>query len=203
MRTFNYFTKRNFPLLIYFIIILVLSLIFISLVNKYVQPKLDMSSIYDSFDEYKIISLDSKTITKSNGRSYSVEWSNNQTPFYIQLFDQPFNSPPSKLYHTIAAIPKDSKKIQIDLKMAGTKGIKAAIFLMFYDEEKRVFSKISDINFVNPKNPSKDNTNRVESYSFTSKLSDEYKYFKVAIKIYPVNGVEGVLKLQDLDVIYK
>lgn len=195
--------KKNFSLFMYASIILIFSLIFSFLAYTKTESKIDLSPIFESFSDYSISVLDKNAAKKVTDRVFITEWKSGQAPYYVQMFDQGFDTPPSDAFKDLAQIPKGKNEIQIDFKMAGTYNTNLTIFLMFYDEEGRLKNDIRTITLQNPRNQGNSNTNKLEIASVKSELKSEYKFFKVAIKLFPPAMTDGFLRLEDLDIMFK
>ncbi|MCE5169387.1 hypothetical protein LQV63_08685 [Paenibacillus profundus] len=199
----SHFIKKNRALIIFAIVILMFSGSFSLYTYSKAQEKIDLSSVYESFLKYKFSSLDKNIFEKTSEKTYIVEWENGQVPFYIQLFDNAFGSPPSSKYYSPASIPDSAKAIQVDVKLAGTYGTDANVFLMFYNDNTRLKNGVKTIQLRNPRNKDKSHTNKIESFSFKSNILPKYKYFKIAIKLNPEKSGKGFFRMEDLDIIFK
>lgn len=195
--------RKNFSLFMYALVILILSLILSFLAYTKTEPKIDMSPIYESFNDYSLSILDKNPVKKVADRVFITEWKSGQEPYYIQMFDQGFGAPPSQAYGKFAEIPQGKDKIQIDFKIAGTQNTNLTVFLMFYDENERLKNEIRTITLQNLRNKENSNTNKLEIVSVKSDLKFDYKYFKVAVKIFPPAGTDGFVRLEDLDIMYR
>lgn len=195
--------KKNFSLFMYASIILIFSLIFSFLAYTKTESKIDLSPIFESFSDYSISVLDKNAAKKVTDRVFITEWKSGQAPYYVQMFDQGFDSPPSDVFKEFAQIPKGKDKIQIDFKVAATQNTNLTVFLMFYDESGRLANDIRTISLQNPRNKGNSNTGSVEIMSIKSALKSDYKYFKIAVKVFPPVGTDGFLRLEDMDIIYK
>ncbi|WP_018753877.1 hypothetical protein [Paenibacillus sanguinis] len=195
--------KKNFSLFMYALVILILSLILSILAYTKTEPKIDMSPIYESFNDYSISVLDKNPVKKVADRVFITEWKSGQEPYYIQMFDQGFGAPPSEAYSEFSEIPQGKDKMQIDFKIAGTQNTNLTVFLMFYDENERLKDDIRTITLQNPRNKENSNTGSLEILSVRSVLKSNYKYFKIAVKVFPPAGTDGFVRLEDLDIMYR
>lgn len=196
------FFKKNVSLIFFALMIIAYSLILCAYAVRHTVPKIDMSNIYESFNEYSFSILDENPRKKVSDSYFITEWNQGQEPYYIQLFDMGFVQPPSVLFQEKALIPENSKQFQVDFKIAGTYGTNLTVFLMFYDENNRIKNDISTITLTNPRNIDNSNTNKFEITSLKSKIEPEFKYYKIAIKIFPPEGKNGFIRLEDLDIIF-
>lgn len=195
--------KKNYSLIVFAVIILIISLFLSVHAFKYTEPKIDLSDKYVSFNDYTISILDQNPIKKVTDSVFITEWESDQQPFYIQMFDQGFGSAPSQAYHKYARIPEGVNQFQIDFKLAGTLNTNLTVFLMFYDENNRLKNDIQTITLLNPRNIEKSHTNKLEIISLKSALESDFKYFKVAIKVFPPDGKNGFIRLEDLNIVYR
>lgn len=190
-------------LIIFALVILMISG-FLSIYSYFkAREKIDLSTVYESFLDYKFSVLDKNIMAKINEKTFIVEWKEGQEPFYIQLFDNNFGAPPSNKYYSLGSIPESADVFQVDFKLAGTYGTDVNVFLMFYNQNTRLENDIKTIQLRNPRNNEKSHTNKIEAYSFKSRILPEYKFFKIAIKINPEKSNKGFFRMEDLDINFK
>lgn len=134
--------------------------------------------------------------------SAKVEWGDDVSPFYIQIFDKGFEVLPSELRREQAEIPQGTRHLTLDFNAAAKERIIVTVFFSQYDEEKRILAEAQTIAMPFTHIPDSSSSDRSFLYSLGFRVLPESKYYKIQMKIAP-NLKNGFFNFNYIDMIWK
>ncbi|WP_102026479.1 asparagine synthase-related protein [Salirhabdus sp. Marseille-P4669] len=121
-----------------------------------------------------------------------IRYKNNfgENNLYIQTIGGKFTEPPKNKYEELTSLGNFKEyKVIFDATSRNEKQ-KIVLFFMCYDKEKRIYNK--SIPFVF--------STKSKQYTCQFKPPKEAANFKIAIKVIPINGSKGEIKLENMSI---
>lgn len=203
MRRIKEYVKEHKTLHIFILILFIYCISSVFYINNsYQKNNFNYYTDYEKTSDYPWFAYgEGSSLSVEDEHKINLNWTNQSKKIYLQMLDGEGGILPSKDYLNLAKIPDGATKIQFDCTIFFMPSQKITAYIFQFDDSERIKSA-TKVDSISTETLYENNNVRNKSYSFSSKVDKNAKYYKILFDI-RAEGKAGNLILRDMDVIFK